>query len=389
MHGNRNVDGSTMSAADRAGVFPRGVLLVVACLALVLRPGFGDEPGDGPALHVHGVVVMDLLRNRNVDDTFAHYAARTGAASRSTGGQSWLELSGVLGRPRGIRLSYCASADFMGKHGSEIVSAWIRARHGRWSLLAGKAESLLATNETTLNHDGFYSSGGIQTGIHANLDELRLGFDASSSVTLFALLTNEPASNGGPDGQVFHSRRPAFQAALQYHSGCLSAKLAGHLGAMRLGDGRHFDPRALMTEVKVALGRSLTWTFTTFRACAGSELFTTDILVDYVSLPGGGIRETATAGGLSQLIFESPHWDAWAGFGLFTVSERSRRRLATVEPEDALLDNRRCSLGGRWHITPTLHAALELSRYSTRHLRGRQIDHVSGTVVQLQLAVTF
>jgi hypothetical protein len=277
----------------------------------------------------------------------------------------------------------------MGRHDSEFVSLWIQARRGRWSLLAGKAESLLATNERTLDHDGFYSSGGIQTGIHGNLDELRLRFDASGSIILLFLVTNEPASNGGLDGQVFHSRHPALQAALHYHSGRVSAKLAGHLGAMRLNDGRHFDPQALMTEMRVRLGHSLSWTLSAFRARAGSQLFTTDILPDYVPLPGGGIREMATAGGLSELIFESPHWDAWAGFGLFTVSGRSRRQLAVLEPEDALLDNRRCSLGGRWHVTPALHAALELSRYSTRHLEGRRIDHVDGTVIQLQLAVTF
>ncbi len=373
----------------RAGAFRRGVIFALLFLGPLLRPGFGGEGGDGPSLNVHGAVIMDFLRNRNIDDTFAHYAARTGESSPSTGGQSWLELSGSLGKPHGVELSYCASADFMGKHDAEFVSLWIQARRGRWSMLAGKASSLLATHETTLDYDGFYSSGGIQTGIHANLNEVRVGFDASRSVTFFALLTNESASNGGLNGQPFHPRRPAFQAAVHLHTGRLTAKLAGHLGAMRLADGTHFNPQALMTEVRITLGHRLTWMCAGFEARAGSELFTTDILPDYIAVPGGGIRETATSGGLSQLIFESKRWDVWAGFGLFGLSRRSRQRLTVMKRADVLLENRRCSIGGRYHMTADLSTALELSRYSTRHLVSRTIDHVSGTAVQLQLAITF
>ncbi len=378
-----------MVQATLPTVAARWQILITICMVLVARPGCAGSGAGGPSLDVHGAVIMDVFSNRNIDSTFPHDAARTGNRSPSTGGQSWLAASGVLGNPGGLRLSYCASVDFMGKHTSEFVSLWVQAGHDRWSVRAGKISSLLATHETTLDYDGYYSSGGIQTGVHANLDGVRFQYRPSGTMTYRILVTNEPATNGGPGAHDVHTRRPTVQAAIGLHVGRLSAKLAGHSGAMRLADGRVFDPQALMSELRVTLGRSVTWMLAAFRARSGSQLFTIDSVPDVIPRPGNGMMATAAAGGLSQLIFGSERWDAWAGLGLFTLSGRSRRCLAAFAPEDALLDNRRASIGGRWHVTEDLSVALELSRFSTRHVLRHQIDHVSGSAIQFQCAVTF
>ncbi|NOY22995.1 MAG: hypothetical protein GXO70_05755 [Acidobacteria bacterium] len=338
---------------------------------------------------IHGAIITDFLQNHNTDDNFGHYATDSGSNFASTVNESWFSVSGGLGEINGIDTSFEASFDFMGDNDFEIVSAWIRLEKGEWYFLAGKAENLVATGETTLNYDGFYSAGGIQTGAHANQNQLQLGIRLTEHVTLAASLTDEPAQNGSLDDQTFSSTDPAMEGALFFEFPGGSGKIAGHRGFMRLSSGEAFHPSVIMAEVTLPVTESLSLVTSAFRSTAGSQFFTTDILFDCAPLPTGHVGEFSAVGGFVEMLFKAGNFESWAGIGTFSLTKHSKTHLLNHQPEDALTDNHRFSAGTRYSFSSHLNGGVEFTHYRTTHLRGTETRAFTATSVQLQLSLTF
>ncbi len=343
----------------------------------------------GGELTVHGAIIMDFFQNHNADDIFPHYATETGGKFLSTVNESRFSISGNFGEINGLETTSEVSFDFMGDNGFEIVSAWIRLERGDWYFLAGKTENLVATGETSLNYDGFYSAGGIQTGAHANQNQIQIGYKPNNRFILALSATDEPAQTGNMTPQMFSSSRPATEAALIFDFPRVAGKIAAHRGDMRFSAGEHFHPSLIMGELNIPVGESLSVISSAFRASAGSQFFTTDILFDCLTLPDGHIRELSATGGFTELLFRRGEWEMWAGAGVFSLTEYSRRQLRHHHPEDALVSNHRLSLGTRHSFSPHLRVGCELTRYRTSHFKGTKEISVSAISVQLQVSLDF
>jgi len=362
------------------------VTLILLNTLFLSSPAYSSEPEH---LEIHGAIITDFLRNRNSDDTFSHYATDSGSNFTSTVNESWFSLSGGFEKINGMETTFEASFDFMGENDFEIVSAWIRLEKGKWYFLAGKAENLVATGETTLNYDGFYSAGGIQTGAKANQNQLQWGIQLKKHLKLAMSLTDEPAQNGSMDGQHFSSERPAVEGALFFDFAWGNGKIAGHSGNMRLDSHEHFHPATIMAELNIPITKSISWLISGFHSKAGSQFFTTDILYDSIPLPDGHNYECSAKGGLTELLFQAEKIQTWIGFGTFSLTDASKAHYRLHQPEDILTDNHRLSIGSRYDYSDHLHAGLEITRYRTQHLRGTEISTVRATSIQLQFSITF
>ncbi|MCK5878403.1 MAG: hypothetical protein KAH24_01395 [Holophagae bacterium] len=352
-------------------------------------PSLAQSPQSIKNLDIHGAVIIDFFQNHNGDGNFTHYATDSGSDFTSTVKESWFSLSGSLGQVNGMETTFEASFDFMGENDFEIVTAWIRIEKQNWYFLAGKAESLVATGETTLNYDGFYSSGGIQTGAKANQNQIQIGYKIKNHFTLAVSITDEPAQNGSMDGQHFSSERPAVESALFFDFTWGSGKIAGHTGNMKLDSHEHFHPATIMAELTIPITESISWLISGFRAKAGSQFFTTDILFDCIPLPDGHSHECSAKGGLTELLFQAEKTQAWIGFGTFSLTDASKTHYRLHHPEDILTDNHRLSIGSRYDFSDHLHAGLEITRYRTRHLKDTEISTIKATSIQLQFSITF
>jgi len=376
---------------DRATFISQLVRIIFFLVILGLSPLLcrAESPNIQKNINIHGGIITDLFQNHNTDGKFAHYATDSGSDFTSTVNESWFSLSGSLGRANGMETTFEASFDFMGENDFEIVTAWIRIEKGNWYFLAGKAESLVATGETTLNYDGFYSAGGIQTGAKANQNQLQIGHKLKDHFTVAVSITDEPAQNGSMGGQQFSSKRPAVEWALLFDLTWGTGKFAGHTGDMMLDSDQHFHPAAIMAEVNVPITESISWLISGFRAKAGSQFFTTDILFDCILLADGHAYEFSTTGGLTELLFQAGNMQAWVGLGTFSLTNGSKTHLRLHQPENVLTDNHRLSVGSRYNFSDHLHAGLEITRYQTTHLRDTETQTIRATSIQLQLSITF
>ncbi len=364
-------------------------LLLFLLPSLVWTPSQAKSPSPLRSTAIHGAIIFDLFQNHNSDGDFTHYAIDSGESYMSTVNENWFSLSGSLAESHSMKTTFEASFDFMGENGFEIVTAWIRLEKKNWCLLVGKAESLVATGETTLNYDGFYSSGGIQTGAKANQNQIQFGYKCSRQFTLAISLTDEPAQNGSPAGQPFSSQRPAIEGALFFDFTGVSGKLAVHSGDMRVNSGEHFHPGVVMAELNVPLSGSFSCLISGFRTKAGSQFFSIDILHDFTFTTSNHAHSFSASGGLMELLFQKTNWKIWAGVGTLSLNGASVEYLRIDEPDHALIKNRRLSIGSIYHFSNCLHAGLEVSRFRTSHLKDRDIAVVHATSIQLQLALTF
>jgi len=296
-----------------------GIIFFMALLGSSLLPCRAESLGLGENINIQGAVITDFFQNYNSDGDFMHYATDGGSDFASTVNESWLSLSGSLGKVNGMETTFEASFDFMGENDFQLVSAWIRMEKGNWYFLAGKAESLVATGETTLNYDGFYSAGGIQTGANANQNQLQFGYKLKKHFTFAFSITDEAAQNGSLDGQPFSADRPAVEWALLYDFSWGNGKIAGHTGDMRLASDKHFYPGIIMADITIPITESVSWLFSGFRARAASQFFPIDILFDSIPLPEGDYHESSATGGLTELLFNNGTVQAWAGFGAFSL----------------------------------------------------------------------
>ncbi|NOZ14219.1 MAG: hypothetical protein GXO69_11355 [Acidobacteria bacterium] len=372
-------------------VVPYRIVSSIFLLSMGLSPVLSQaQPGFSiKNTAVHGAFITDYLQNHNTDDDFGHYATNSGSNVVSNAKESRFSITGSLSDMGGIKTTFKTGFDFMGNKGFEIVSAWIRLEKGRYYFIAGKTENLVATGETTLNYDGFYSSGGIQTGAKANQNQIQWGFQLTGHLKLAVSLTDEPAQNGSTDKETFSTDRPDFEAAIFFHFNWGNGKIAGHSGDMRLHSGTHFHPGIIMTEWNFPVTETLSWLISGFRARAGSQFFTTDLLFDCARLPDGRIHEFTSTGGLSQLIFASGNLESWMGAGIFSLSGYSELHLREDHPHDAITHNHRLSIGLRYHFPHKIHVGLELSRYKSIHLMESDISTFYGKSVHLQISITF
>ncbi len=369
--------------------FPRMAFFVSLILLNTLflsSPAYSSEPEH---LEIHGAIITDFLRNRNSDDTFSHYATDSGSNFTSTVNESWFSLSGGFEKINGMETTFEASFDFMGENDFEIVSAWIRLEKGKWYFLAGKAENLVATGETTLNYDGFYSAGGIQTGAKANQNQLQWGIQLKKHLKLAMSLTDEPAQNGSMDGEIFSTERPGVEAALFFHFDWGNGKIATHNADMRFYSGSHFHPSIIMAQWNFPITETLSWLVSGFRTRAGSQFFTIDLLFDCTHLPDGKIHEFTSAGGLTQLIFASGNIESWMGIGSFSLTEYSESYLWEHRPDDALTHNHRLSMGTRYDFSDHLHIGIEFTWYKSTHLTKSGTLTFYGKSIQFQTSLTF
>ncbi len=365
------------------------ILLTVILTVFSWCPATASSLNIPQDIRIHGAIISDFFQNHNTDDNFAHYAAATGSDFTSIINESRFCVSGSLGKCNGTKTTFEASFDLMGENDFEIVTAWIRVEKGNWYLLVGKTENLVATGETTLNYDGFYSSGGIQTGTKANQNQVQIGYQLKKHFTLAFSVTNEPAQNGSLDRQLFSSDRPSMEGALFFDFGWGNGKIAVHTGDMKLDSHAHFHPAAIMAEVNIPLTKSISWLISGFRAKAGSQFFTTDILFDCAQVQDGYVHEISATGGLTELVFERDKWQAWAGFGIFSLNNDSLNHLRIHQPIDILTENRRFSVGTLYDFSGHLHAGLELTQYKTTHLSDTETHNIRAISVQLQFSITF
>ena len=365
------------------------IIFFMALWGSSLLPCGAESLDLGKNINIQGGIITDFSQNHNSDADFMHYASDSGSDFASTVNESWFSLSGSLGKVNGMETTFEASFDFMGENDFQLVTAWIRMEKGNWYFLAGKAESLVATGETTLNYDGFYSAGGIQTGAKANQNQLQFGYKLKKHFTFAFSITDEPAQNGSIDEKQFSADRPAVEWALLYNFSWGNGKIAGHTGDMRLASDKHFYPGIIMVDITIPITESISWLFSRFRARAASQFFPIDILFDYVPLPEGDYHESSATGGLTELLFNNGTVQAWAGFGTFSLTPASITHLYRHRPEDALTENHRFSVGSRYNFSEHLQAGLEISRYRTTHLMDTEMSTIRGTSVQLQFSITF
>ncbi len=330
-----------------------------------------------------GTVTFVASLSDDLDHQVPHYADFSGHRDAVSLRESAIELTVALA---GVQIN--AAVDFMGP-GIQLVELSAQWQYESFTFLAGKAENLVATSEQSLFYDGYFTSGGIQTGSRANQNQLRITWKPSSDLSLAVALTDEKAVSGGTDGQDFQLDGPALEASARHTSNLAELRIATHRGQMRLETGERFRPSLLISDLKVHLPFALDLYFAAYRKQAGSQFVPLDPILDYIRTPSGRISEVQATGSMAQLILDRPMISAWIGIGEYRISDAAQHALSRIPETHVLVRNERLSAGICWKPTEQWQLGLEFATFSSDHLESGHLTHGAGSIFVCRLSRYF
>ncbi len=323
-------------------------------------------------------IIFDISLSKNIDDIVAHTATPGDYNFLMTPNQTSASLEGVYNE----NFSGVLEFDFMGEYGFEIVSAYIHYKKNGFSLIVGKTENFVSTTEETLDYDGYYSTGGIQTGAVANQRQIKAVIE-KNKIFFGLALTDELPTAEHPDVEGFYMKFPAVEGAIGYKGDTLSTKFAFHFAKVFLRDSNYyFYPKIIMNETEINFG-GFTLKLSGFKGEAGSQFFVVDEMVDFF-IKDGEIKETLHYGGYSQLIYQKKSVEYFIGVGGFYMDDKSVE-LAKDYPYELIKSNERFSIGFIKEIlSEKIFVGFEYSYFRIKRIEGPIEDNIDGYNLQLQ-----
>lgn len=311
-------------------------------------------------------LVTSFYTANDLDDTVPHYSSDSGQVSRLT-----LRESEIFFAIRHRNLTLETSVDFMGP-GAQIVTAGMVMNLEKFSLYIGKFENLVATSEQTLFYDGYFTSGGIQTGARANQKQIQFNYIPTDNWTFSIAIHDEKAEIGGLEQLPFAQDGPGTEASIQWERNGNQLRLAGHLGTMKLNTGERFHPALLLLDGTITMNPHWRLYASFYAKQAGSQFMPADTLLDYVRTPDGAVREVQGTGYQAQVVHAKGSGEIWLAAGRYRVRASCVDNLMATDPAHVLVQNARISAGICWEVSESQHLGAEYAWFVTEHLS----DHV-------------
>jgi len=329
-------------------------------------------------------IIFDAEFLKNIDDVVEHVALDSGNNFLTNVSQTNFSLFSDLIKTENKDLKAVLEFDFMGDNGFEIVSAYLYYRYKNLELYAGKLENLVSTTEKTLNYDGYYSAGGIQTGAKANQRQIQVGY-LINNFKLSLSITDELPTNGGLEELDYHLTIPALEASIFFENNFLNSRIALHLGKIEL-DNDSFTSFIIMNESNLKL-KDFLFKLSLFFSSAGSQFVVVDEMID-LYLINNELNAEENYGGFFQIIYEKKKLGIWTGLGLFDTTSDSVDSMKNLGI-DFMVSNLRFSLGIEYEILKNTKLSFEYSKFITDRIISQEEKKFYGNSFHFQLSVEF
>ena len=337
----------------------------------------------GMELEIRGSVNASYNLSDDLDDRVPHYSDSTGHRSSLTFRESQIAI-----RLFQSDISLETSFDFMGP-GPQIVTAGLVIENSQFRFAFGKFENLVSTRERTLFYDGYFTSGGIQTGAKANQRQIQFGWKPTQSWTFTIAANDEPAQVGGMDQMQFTQKGIGTEFSIQWSGNQANFRMGGHVSTMQLTDGHSFRPAILMMDGSYCPPNGWTVYGSAYVKQAGSQFMPADTLLDYVRTPDGNIREVRGSGLQAQVIRTYPRLNVWASAGRYRVCTKCVHAMLSTDPGHILVGNDRLSAGASWNLSDNSNVGLEYALFRTEHLTDYERVRDTGSVFMLKWTLEF
>ena len=344
------------------------IILIISSSIAIPADASNSEKHLGPdtVLNWGAKLITSFSSANDLDDTVPHYSSDSGHTSRLS-----LRESEIFFSIRHRNLTVETSVDFMGP-GAQIVTAGLILELEKFNLYIGKFENLVATTEKTLFYDGYFTSGGIQTGARANQKQVQLQYLPKDNWTFSIAINDEKAEIGGLEQRPFDQDGPGTEASIRWEGNSNQLRLAGHLGTMKLNTGETFHPALLLLDGTITLNPNWRLYASIYAKQAGSQFMPADTLLDYVRTPEGTIREVKGNGYQIQVVHTAGNGEIWLAAGRYRVCASCVDNLMATDPAHVLVQNDRISAGICWPLSENQHLGAEYAWFITEHLS----DHV-------------
>jgi hypothetical protein len=330
-------------------------------------------------------IVFDAEYLRNMDDVVQHVAIDNPAGFFTNISQTNFSISSNIINEKNRNLDAILEFDFMGENGFEIVSAYLYYKTGNLFFNVGKLENLVATTEKTLDYDGYYSAGGIQTGVLANMRQARIGYNIGDFKLSFAI-TDELPSNGSIKKINYYMQQPAVEASISFENKTMNSKIASHIAKINTDKEESFTAMILMNETNInfaPFGLKLSG----FYSQAGSQFFVVDEMFDFYFF-NEKIESVNNYGGYGQLIYDLKKSSVWLGVGGFFTDKTDIENLKDLDV-NFLKSNLRFSFGFEYEVLKNTKIFFEYSKYITYRIEDKNENRYKGDSFHFQVSIEF
>jgi len=331
-------------------------------------------------------IVFDAEYLSNIDDVVEHYAVNSPTNFLTNVSQTNFSISSKLINEKDRKLDGVLEFDFMGDNGFEIVSAYLNYQTGGFYIKAGKSESLVATTEKSLDYDGYYSTGGIQTGVLANMRQLQIGL-LKNELKFSILITDELPSAGGVEAISYYLKQPALELALSFEKDSFNSKVASHFAKINTETENSFNTLLIMNETNVNINNSFRFKISGFYSEAGSQFFVVEEMFDFYFLDGK-INTVKNYGSYAQLICSLDKSSFWIGAGGFFTKNDDVENLKSINV-NFLKSNTRISAGIEYEVLPNTMVSFEYSKFSTKRIENKLLNKYIGNSFHFQISIEF